>query len=220
LIPVQLVIGMIPGMIGAPLKALSGYMPPQQTLDFDINQIVRENIKLASFSSGGDNKNELCDRPKYSDFLHLPHGLEGYFDYDQALACAKAQNKPLFIDFTGHGCVNCREMEANVWSDPEVLRILSNDYVIVALYVDDKTHLPKEEWVKSKRDGKMKKTVGKKYADLQISRFNVNAQPYYVLLDNNGDLLVNPRAYDLDVNAFVDFLKRGLSEFKKREKQE
>jgi thiol:disulfide interchange protein DsbD len=211
---------MIPGMIGAPLKALSGYLPPQQSLDFDVNAIVRNNLKLASFSSGdNDDKKTLCEHPKYSDFLHLPHGLEGYFDYNQGLACAKALNKPVFIDFTGHGCVNCREMEASVWSDPEVLKRLRNDYVVIALYVDDKTHLPKDEWVKSKRDGKMKKTLGKKYADLQITRFNVNAQPYYVLLDDNGDLLVNPRAYDLDVQAFVDFLDRGLSEFNNRQKK-
>jgi thiol:disulfide interchange protein DsbD len=211
---------MIPGMIGAPLKALSGYLPPQQSLDFDMDAIVRNNIKLASFSSGdNDDKKTLCEQPKYSDFLHLPHGLEGYFDYDQGLACAKALNKPVFIDFTGHGCVNCREMEASVWSDPEVLKRLRDDFVVIALYVDDKTRLPKDEWVKSKRDGKMKKTVGKKYADLQITRFNVNAQPYYVLLDTNGELLVNPRAYDLDVQAFVDFLDRGISEFNNRQKK-
>jgi len=211
------VIYMIPGMFGAPLKALSGYMPPQQSHDFDVNQIVRDNLKVASFSGGETiEKPTECERPKYSDFLHLPHGLEGYFDYDQALACAKAMNKPLFIDFTGHGCVNCREMEANVWSAPGVFKRLRDDYIVVALYVDDKTKLPKDEWVKSSYDGKMKKTVGKVYADLQITRFNVNAQPYYVLLDTDGELLVNPRAYDLDVDEFEDFLDRGLEEFQKR----
>jgi thiol:disulfide interchange protein DsbD len=212
------VIYMVPGMFGAPLKALSGYMPPQQSHDFDINQIIRDNIKVASFSGGNEaEKPSECERPKYGEFLHLPHGLEGYFDYEQGLVCAKASDKPLFIDFTGHGCVNCREMEANVWSAPEVLKKLRNDYIVVALYVDDKTHLPKEEWVKSAHDGKMKKTVGKKYADLQITRFNVNAQPYYVLLDTDGELLVNPRAYDLDVDEFIDFLDRGIEEFKKRQ---
>ena len=217
IITFSFVVYMVPGMFGAPLKALSGYMPPQQTHDFDINKIVRDNFKVASFQGASEiKKPDGCERPKYSDFLHLPHGLEGYFDYNQGLACAKALNKPLFIDFTGHGCVNCREMEANVWSEPAVIRRLRDDFIVVALYVDDKTRLPKEEWVKSTHDGKMKKTVGKKFADLQISRFNVNAQPYYVLLDTDGELLVSPRAYDLDVDEFVDFLDRGSEEFSKR----
>jgi thiol:disulfide interchange protein DsbD len=213
------VLYMVPGMFGAPLKALSGYMPPQQTHDFDINSIVRDNLKIASFSNSGNKATsaaDICETPKYAEFLHLPHGLEGYFDYEQALACAKAVNKPLFIDFTGHGCVNCREMEANVWSNPKVLQLLRDEFVIVALYVDDKTRLPEEDWVTSSHDGKVKKTVGKKFADFQISRFNVNAQPYYVLFDTEGELLVNPRAYDLDVDKFVDFLKRGIAEFKTR----
>jgi len=210
------VIYMVPGMFGAPLKALSGYLPPQQSHDFDLNTIVRDNLKVASFSGNKEGQKEICEKPKYSDFLHLPHGLEGYFDYEQALACAKEQNKPLFVDFTGHGCVNCREMEANVWSNPKVLQRLRDDFIVVALYVDDKTPMSESEWITSKHDGKVKKTVGKKYADFQISRFNVNAQPYYVLLDKNGELLVNPRAYDLDVDEFVEFLDKGLSEFKKR----
>lgn len=212
------VVYMIPGMFGAPLKALSGYMPPQQSLDFDINAIVRNNVKYINVSSTGTNntKSELCESPKYADFLHLPHGLEGYFDYDQAMACAKAQNKPLFVDFTGHGCVNCREMEASVWSDPKVLQLLRDEYVVVALYVDDKTALDESDWYKSDFDGKMKKTLGKKNADHQAAKYNINAQPFYVLLDNNGEKLVNPKAYDLEVEHFVDFLKLGLKEFKTR----
>lgn len=214
------VVYMVPGMFGAPLKALSGYMPPQQTQDFDINAVVRDNLKVANYSQGNGNKESMaeCEDPKYADFLHLPHGLDGYFDYEQGLACAKKLNKPMFIDFTGHGCVNCREMEASVWSDPRVLQRLRNDYVITALYVDDKSKLDESEWVKSSYDGKMKKTLGKKYADFQIRKYGVNAQPYYVLLDNEGEMLVQPRAYDLDVDEFVDFLDRGLEEFEKREK--
>ena len=121
---------------------------------------------------------------KYSDFLHLPHGLDGYFDYDQALKAAQAQDKPLFIDFTGHGCVNCREMEQSVWSDPRVLEMLKNDYIIVALYVDDKTKLPAEEVYVSEYDGKKKNTLGKKNTDFQIKQFESNAQPNYILLDS------------------------------------
>jgi len=205
------VVYMIPGMFGAPLKFLSGYMPPQQSHDFDLNDIIREN------SGGGTaivELNSICEDPKYTDFLELPHGLNGYFDYEQAIACAKEQNKPLFVDFTGHACVNCREMEANVWSDPKVLKRLREEYIIVALYVDDKEGLHESEWITSSYDGKVKKTLGTKNADLQISRFNVNAQPYYVLLDKNGKMLVEPRAYDLDIEEFVKFLDKGINKSK------
>lgn len=210
---------LVPGMFGAPLKALSGYLPPQTTHDFDLNAIIRENaeVVMSSGPGGGSVGQEMCEEPKYGDFLHLPHGLKGYFDYEQGLECARELGKPVFIDFTGHGCVNCREMEANVWAEPEVLKRLRNDYVIIALYVDDKTRLPEDEWVTSDYDGKVKKSIGRKYGDFQVSRFNTNAQPYYVLLDHNGELLVQPRAYDLDVDEFVEFLDRGVAEFQARQ---
>ncbi|MDO6392014.1 cytochrome c biogenesis protein CcdA [Pontibacter sp. BT731] len=206
------VVYLIPGMFGAPLKALSGYLPPQSTHDFDINALVRQ-------SGGGSSAqytsaNQLCEPPKYADFLHLPHGLQGYFDLEQAKRCAAEQGKPIFIDFTGHGCVNCREMEANVWSHPEVLRRLQENYVIAALYVDDKSELPESEWYTSEYDGKEKKTLGKKYADYQITKFNVNAQPYYVLMDENENVLVKPIAYDLSVENFVKFLDAGVEAYK------
>lgn len=222
------VVYMVPGMWGAPLKALSGYLPPQQTLDFDLKRInqenadkvieyIQQNVKAAPVAqaqqSVAQTNTELCESPRFNDIFHLPHGLKGYFDYEQALACAKAQNKPLYVDFTGHGCVNCREMEANVWSDPRVLKMLREDYIIVALYVDDKTKLPEEEWVMG-GDGKMKKTIGRKYADFQITKFGTNAQPYYCLMGHNGELLHEPRAYNLDKDGFVQFLKEGLENFK------
>ena len=213
------VVYLIPGMFGAPLKAISGYLPPQTTHDFDLHKIIRDEVKLVNSTGGtiGFNEgNKLCEEPKFGEFLHLPHGLEGYFDYEQGMACAKALNKPVFIDFTGHGCVNCREMEATVWSDSRVLERLRNKFVVVALYVDDKSKLPESEWVTSSYDGKVKKTLGKKYADFQITKFGVNAQPYYVLLDNRGDLLVQPKAYDLNPDHFVDFLDEALAEFEKR----
>jgi thiol:disulfide interchange protein len=213
------VVYMIPGMFGAPLQALSGYLPPQATHDFDLNKIVRDNIQIYGTPAGSGAEHggyTLCDKPKHGDILHLPHGLEGYFDYEQALACAQKQQKPVFIDFTGHGCVNCREMEARVWSDPRVLKKLREDFILVALYVDDKTELPESEWITSTYDGKVKKTIGKKYADYQISKYNINAQPYYVLLDAKGELLVTPKAYDLNVDNFLAFLDSGLAEFKKR----
>jgi thiol:disulfide interchange protein DsbD len=216
IITFSFVVYLIPGMFGAPLKALSGYLPPQTTHDFDINKIVRDNLRVAEYGGDAADKKRLCDSPKFHEFLHLPHGLDGYFDYEQGMACAKKLNKPVFIDFTGHGCVNCREMEANVWADPRVLKRLRNDYVIIALYVDDKTKLPEQEWVRSEYDHKMKKTIGKKYADFQISRFGVNAQPYYVLLDHDGKMLTSPRAYDLNVDAFIEFLDDGLKSFEKQ----
>jgi thiol:disulfide interchange protein DsbD len=215
---------MVPGMWGAPLKALSGYLPPQQTLDFDLPRIINESTANISVYSSGEAKTTVnkaeCGTPKYGDFLQLPHGLRGYFDYEQGLKCAKELGKPVFIDFTGHGCVNCREMEANVWSDPRVLRLLREEFIIVALYVDDKTHMPEEDWVVSERDGKVKKTIGKKYADFQISKYNVNAQPYYVLLDNEENILMPPRAYNLNADEFVQFLEQGIENFKEGLKNE
>ncbi|WP_162054995.1 protein-disulfide reductase DsbD family protein [Pontibacter pamirensis] len=210
------VIYLVPGMFGAPLKALAGYLPPQTTQDFNLNLIAQQGGGAASAAS---DVNQLCEPPKYADFLHLPHGLKGYFDLEQAKRCAAEQDKPIFIDFTGHGCVNCREMEANVWSDPAVLQRLREDYVIVALYVDDKTELPEADWYTSSYDDKVKKTIGKQYADYQISKFNVNAQPYYVLMDENENVLVKPISYDLNVENFVNFLDAGVASYKARHDQ-
>jgi thiol:disulfide interchange protein len=197
------VIYLIPGLIGAPLKALAGYLPPQYTHDFDLITLTRST-----------RANDICEPPKHADFLHLPHGLKGYFDYEQGLKCAREQNKPLFIDFTGHGCTNCREMEAVVWSDPAVLERLKNDFVIVALYVDDKTQLPESEWIVSKYDNKVKKTIGKKNADIQITNLDNNAQPFYVLLGTDERVLAWPYGYNRSVEDFVNFLERGKSKFK------
>ena len=197
------VIYLIPGLWGAPLKMLAGYLPPTYTNDFDLVSITR-----------GQKTNEVCDEPKYADFLHLPQGLQGYFDYKQALACARQQNKPLFIDFTGHGCTNCREMEAVVWSDPQVLQRLRDDFVVVALYVDDKTELPESEWFTSRYDSKVKKSIGKQNADLQITNLENNAQPFYVLVGKDERVLAWPYAYDRSVAEFVAFLERGKKKYK------
>lgn len=191
-----------PGMWGAPLKALAGYLPPLYTHDFNV---------LASAESASEG---VCDNPKYADFLHLPHGLNGYFDYEQAIACARQQGKPLFIDFTGHGCTNCREMEANVWSDPQVLQRLKENFVVVALYVDDKTQLTESEWYTSTYDNKIKKTIGKQNADLQITKLNNNAQPFYVLVGIDERVLVSPYGYNLDAEKFARFLDAGIKKYK------
>ena len=203
------VVYMIPGLWGAPLKALSGYLPPMSSHDFDLGKMIWEN-------QGGGTVTSLEETPKYGDFLHMPHGLQGYFDYQQALEVAKKADKPLFIDFTGHGCVNCREMEARVWIEPEVLKRFREDFVMVALYIDERYELPEEEWYTSQYDGKVKKTIGKQNADFQITRFNNNAQPYYVLLNTDETPLVPPKAYDLNVQNFIDFLDEGLANFKSK----
>lgn len=202
------VIYLVPGMFGAPLKALSGYLPPQSTIDFDLT---------ASRGTMSATPVTICETPKYDEFLDLPHGLQGYYDLEQAKRCAAEQGKPIFIDFTGHGCVNCREMEANVWSDPEVLKRLRENFIIAALYVDDKTELPQNEWYTSPYDGKQKTTLGKKYADYQITKFNVNAQPYYVLMDENEKALVTPVAYERDVQKFIQFLDAGIAAYKAKQ---
>lgn len=212
IITFSFVVYLIPGLVGAPLKGLAGYLPPMSTHDFDIPGIVRQNAGGVAVS---EELPEQCEPPKYADMLHFPHGIKGYFDYEQALACAKAQQKPVFIDFTGHGCVNCREMEARVWAEPQVLSRLKNDFVMLALYVDEKTELPESDWYTSEYDGKVKKTIGKQNADFQITRFDNNAQPFYVIVDPNGEMLVEePIAYELDVQKFVAYLEKGKANFK------
>jgi len=206
---------LLPGMFGAPLKALSGYLPPMSTHDFDLKGIVRDYVDEAGIVGNSDSESKI-ENVKYADFLHLPHGIKGFFDYDQAIAHSRKVNKPLFIDFTGHGCVNCRKMEEYVWSDPQVLSKLKNDFVVVALYVDDKTALPESEWYTSEFDGKVKKTIGKQNFDFQITEFKGNAQPYYVLLDTDEQPLVKPLSYDASVSNFVVFLEAAMSEFQRR----
>ncbi len=208
IVVLSFVVYMIPGMWGAPLRALSGYLPPESTQDFRYEGAGTSNQKSEPASG-------LCETPRHADILHLPHQLQGYFDLKQALACAKEKNKPVFIDFTGHGCVNCRQMEANVWSSPEVLKRLKNDFIVTALYVDDKTELPQAEWYVSPYDQKEKKTIGKQNADLQVREYQSNSQPLYVLLGPDGKLLQAPRSYDLDTEAFVKFLDSGKAAKKK-----
>ncbi len=200
------VVYMIPGMWGAPLKALSGYLPPLSSQDFVIE-------KYAPATTSGSGEVDV-NSAKYSDVLHLPHGLKGFFDMKEAEAYAAKVGKPIFIDFTGHGCVNCREMEARVWADPAVQQILRDEYVIVALYTDDKMPLPESDWVTTD-SGKVLKTLGKVNANYALTRFGVNAQPYYVLQGKDGKILGEPRGYDLSVEGFVEFLKKGVAEYKK-----
>jgi thiol:disulfide interchange protein DsbD len=205
---------LIPGLFGAPLPLLAGYLPPQSNHDFSIASGGSE-VSVAKASRPAQ-----CETPRYAEFLELPHSLDGYFDLEQAKRCAKAQNKPIFIDFTGHACVNCRKMEASVWSDPQVLKRLREDYVVVALYVDDKAALPAAEQYVSPRDKQLKTTLGKRNADLQITRYGFNAQPYYVVLDPNDPTekpLVAPVAYEPSVAKFGEFLDRGKAQYQQRQ---
>ncbi len=212
------VVYMIPGMFGAPLKILSGYLPPMSTHEFDMAKVVRMNSSGENSSISLTSENN-CFEPKYGDVHEIPHGLLGYFDYEQALACAKEQNKPIMLDFTGYACVNCRKMEDNVWGQPEVLPLLKNEYVIASLYVDDRTKLDEKDQVTSTYDGKVKKTLGAKYADMQISRFGMNAQPAYIILDYNGEVLIkDPFFYNPDPVAFSEFLREGVRKFKEKHK--
>ncbi len=199
------VVYMIPGMWGAPLKGLSGYLPPMHSQDF----VVGQGSGVAPAAANPD-----MQGAKYSDFLHLPHNLNGFFDMEEAEAYAAKVGKPLFVDITGHGCVNCREMEARVWSDPTVLQILRDDYVIVALYTDDKTNLSEDMWVTTS-SGKVLKGLGKINSNYALETYGVNAQPYYILQTASGEQLNTPRGYDLNVEAFIAFLRQGVEEYRK-----
>ena len=198
------VVYLIPGMWGAPLKALSGYLPPITTQDF----VIGQNSSASNYVEAGQTV------ATENDFgLHLPLGLQGYFDLDDALEAAKKAGKPVFVDVTGHGCVNCREMESRVWSDPTVLGMLKNDFVVVALYTDDKQKLDKEDYVTDAESGKVYKDLGRANSYIARTKWNVNAQPNYVLLSPDGEMLVPVRGYDLSIDGFVDFLQSGLDAY-------
>jgi thiol:disulfide interchange protein DsbD len=187
------------GLMGAPLKAVSSLIPPASV----------QNVANTGAVSVAPKHNEPeCGPAKYGDKLHLPHGLAGYFDYNQGLACAKVQNKPVFLVFKGHACANCKKMENSVWAQPEALSILSNDYVVIALYTDDRTTLPEQEWATSPIDGKVLKTMGRVNLDLLVSKYNKNTIPYHVIIKPDGT------EHELEVtfdNAiFNEFLKKGL----------
>ena len=188
------VVYLIPGMWGAPLKALSGYLPPLETQDFVLGSAPVTTPVILSEAQNLTGSE-----------VSLPHGLTGYSNLEDGIAAAKEQGKKVFVDITGHGCVNCREMEARVWSDPRVLQRLRDNYVIVSLYVDDKTKLPESQWVTTDT-GKVLKDVGRVNSYLVLERFGVNAQPNYFLLDGEGAILAGPRGYNLDTDAFVKFL--------------
>jgi thiol-disulfide isomerase/thioredoxin len=178
---------LVPGIWGAPLKMISGFPPPE---------FYKE------WTSGKENE--------------CPHDLNCFHDYDEGMNYARAQGKPVMLDFTGWSCVNCRKMEDKVWSDPKVLKHLSQDYVIISLYVDDKMILPAEKQFVSPTTGKQIKTTGNKWSDLQSSVYNTNSQPYYVLVDNKTKILAEPRGGMMSIQDYLNYLEEGLCRYKIR----
>jgi len=197
---------MVPGLWGAPLKVISGLTPPMTTQDFKIsNQLNPSNAVV----------NDIGKKKKYSDILHVPNNIDGFLDYEEALQYAKQVNKPLFLDFTGHGCVNCREMEAAVWPDPPIDKLLRAEYIVVSLYTDDRTSLPKNEQFYSDVINTQVNTIGKKFKHLQAAKYNTISQPYYVLISPNEDLLVSPPVgAEFNKSKFLAYLQSGLENFK------
>jgi thiol:disulfide interchange protein len=208
------VVYLIPGLFGAPLKGLSALLPSQETSKFNISRMINQNRAIVQVPVAvTPEKSQICSVPKYSDKFEMPLGLEGYFDYRQGLECAKEQSRPVLLDFKGHACANCKLMEAQVWSDPAVLEFLRNNFVIVALYNDDRTQLPESEWITSTVDGKIKKTIGKVNEDLEISKFKTNAMPLYVITDYEGNPVNKPMPTNLNVAEYMKWLQDGVAQF-------
>lgn len=196
------VVYLIPGMWGAPLKIISGFPPPT---------FYTEGWTIAASNNAVGSEGEAHIAGTDPD--HCPHNLNCFHDYQLALSYARKIKKPLMVDFTGWSCVNCRKMEDKVWVEPQILKKLRDDYVLVSLYVDDKTELPENEKSVSKTTGKKIKTIGNKWSDLQTERYATNTQPFYVLLDGNEQLLAKPSGYNPDVASFDDFLQTGIDNY-------
>lgn len=193
-----------PGMFGANLSAISGMLPPKTTQQFD----------LTAKAENASSEAKLCEKPKYSESMHLAYGVNGYFDYKQALDCAKSQNKPVILYFTGHSCSNCKKMQASIWENQTVVNHFNNDFVLAALYVDERSVLlPEEDWFVSSNDNKEKKTLGDVNSDIQVVNFKKNTQPYYVIISPDGKVLNAPMSYNTDPEEFIEFLEKGLENF-------
>lgn len=203
------------GLFGAPLKGLSSLLPSQETSWFYKSQSAAGTTTTVPsiFSEG---TSQLCSEPKHGDIFDMPLGLTGYYDYKQGLACAKELGKPALVDFKGHACANCKLMDARVWSDPEVLQRLRDNFVIISLYVDDRTQLPENEWFVSELDGKQKKTIGKQNEDLEISKYKTNALPLYVITDYEGNPLNKPMPTNMNVEEYKKWLDEGVEIFKRK----
>ncbi|WP_293934797.1 thioredoxin family protein, partial [Sphingobacterium sp. UBA6645] len=202
------VVYMIPGMWGAPLKSIAAFLPPIGTQDFDLSSATH-----AAPAASGD----ASSRKHYTHFHSRAtiKGFDPYYDYDEALAAAKAQNKPLMIDFTGWTCVNCRKMEASVWSDPKVRNLINENFILVELYVDEHDlKLPEAEQYVSKETGKKINTVGKKNTDFQITRFQSNSQPLYAIVGADEQLLVPASGANYDIDSYAAYLQSAIDAYK------
>ena len=193
---------MIPGLWGAPLKKMTGYLPPMATQDFVLTSGGTAAVVAADEVLTVDGK-----APKYSDVLHMPHGLSGFYDFDEAIAAARKAGKPLFLDFTGLGCVNCREMEERVWCDSRIQDRMREDFVLLALFGDSRQKAAEEDWVTTE-NGKTLKTIGEINSNLVFERYGIASQPNYLILDGEGNVLAS-HSYDLDIENFISFLDKG-----------
>lgn len=186
------------GLLGAPLTTISSLIPPAT---------VKPQSGFQPAGSSSLSASELCGPAKYADKLHLPQGIKGYFDFEQGIECAREQGKPAFIVFKGHACANCKKMEGTVWADPEVLKLLTEKFVVIGLYTDDRTTLPEQEWGTSS-DGRILKTMGKKNLDLQISKYNTNSIPYHVIIKPEGK--TETLGVTFNAGEFKSFIEKGL----------
>jgi thiol:disulfide interchange protein DsbD len=200
---------LIPGLWGAPLKLISGFPPPMFYSESP-NGVGKATTMIAAAGNTTHNKK--------TSHATCPHNLNCFHDYEEGMAYAKEVGKPVMLDFTGWACVNCRKMEEQVWAEPPVLQRMQENVVLISLYVDEKTELPKEEQYVSETTGKKIKTIGNKWSDLQIKEYKSNSQPYYVILDHDKNQLIESASYDPDVDKFVDWLDRGVAEFQKTQK--
>jgi thiol:disulfide interchange protein DsbD len=198
---------LLPGMWGAPLKALSGWVPPDYTQDFKLGNYQPEN------NNSTQTKTAALPPQKLTDKLGAPLGLTAYFHLNEGMAAAKILHKPVMLDFTGHSCANCRKMEAQVWSDPQVLQRISNNFVLVSLYVDEPTELSPAEKYTNARGDKIT-NVGEKNLDYEITKFGFNAQPLYMFMDANENVLSDIKyGYDPDINKFIQHLDNVKAKF-------
>jgi len=205
------VIYLMTGLFGAPLKGITALLPSMETSWFykpDTPASTPENPVFSSFNPLS--QDPLCSEPKFGDKFKMPYGLKGYFDYEQGLECARKRGKPALIYFKGHACANCKLMEAKVWSDPGVLKRLRENFVIISLYLDDRTQLDENYWIVSTIDGKTKKTIGKINEDLEITMYKTNAMPLYIITDSEGDPFNEPMPTNLDISEYIEWLDEGL----------
>jgi thiol:disulfide interchange protein DsbD len=219
IVPLAFTVYMIPGLWGAPLNGISGWLPENKTQDFNIEKLIRNRqLNSANTDSSNTNKTVAYVKPKkYTDILGSEiAGVETFFDFDEAIAAAKAMNKPIMIDFTGHSCANCRKMESEVLSKPEVSKFLHDDFVVVSLYVDEKKELPDSEKYISKFDQSQVNNVGAKNLDLEAIIANSNSQPQYIFTDESGKIIRNAGGYDSDMQRFISILNDVKAENKKR----